>query len=358
MNRRAAYVVALTGVLAVVGSCAPLGRAFMHATHPHPAQIIGMTPGQPLADYALVLAPGHDCRVALELTLAVPATDSSPPAGRTHAQIRYRLPVSIALRAGDGVAVASASRTIDWTEPGTHTRQPEAQTAGVGRLTLAYEFPRFKVPASGQLLLDVVVSPDRDYAASPTHISAKVYEDPGSDAVAIAYGVFMLLAGWIAATTGVALVITTRTSHSSTAVLATSVDGGADARRRAMFCHLVGFAGYVLPFANVAAVAIIWLRTREQDPYIDRHGREALNFQLSFLVYLLIAFALSLAVIGILMLPLLLLFHIVNMIEAAVQAQAGRHYRYPLTFRFLRAPPEQTLPPTSSADLAEAAVGC
>ena len=102
--------------------------------------------------------------------------------------------------------------------------------------------------------------------------------------------------------------------------------------------HLLGLLAYPLPLVHLLVMATAWVRGRKGSAFVEEHGREALNFQLSMLVYLLIAFSLSLVLIGLLMLPLVLLFHLVMLIEAAVQARAGHRFRYPLTFRFLRAP--------------------
>jgi uncharacterized Tic20 family protein len=54
-------------------------------------------------------------------------------------------------------------------------------------------------------------------------------------------------------------------------------------RNWAVFCHLGGFAFYLLGFAlgHILVPLALWLLKREQSAYIEEHGREALNFQIS-----------------------------------------------------------------------------
>lgn len=104
----------------------------------------------------------------------------------------------------------------------------------------------------------------------------------------------------------------------------------------AMACHLSGFAGFLFPFANVIAPLLIWAFKREQYPYVDAQGKEAINFQISIIIYYIIAAVMILIVIGLFLIPLIAAFHIIAMIIAAVEAAQGRLFRYPLTIRFLK----------------------
>ncbi|MCA8967638.1 MAG: DUF4870 domain-containing protein, partial [Planctomycetes bacterium] len=105
---------------------------------------------------------------------------------------------------------------------------------------------------------------------------------------------------------------------------------GQDARPR----HLAGLLGYVVPFGNVVATLACWYAWRDGHAYIEQQGREAINFQLTVLVYLLLAFALALALLGLVMVPLIALLHVVASLVAAYRARAGVAWRYPVTLRF------------------------
>ncbi len=110
-----------------------------------------------------------------------------------------------------------------------------------------------------------------------------------------------------------------------------------DTRMWGMLCHLSALCGYIgIPFGNIVGPLVIWLIKRDESPFIDAHGKEALNFQISMTIYAIIAGILVLAVIGILLLPALIIAGLVFTIIAAVRANDGKSYRYPLTIRFLK----------------------
>lgn len=104
----------------------------------------------------------------------------------------------------------------------------------------------------------------------------------------------------------------------------------------AMTCHLSTFAGYIFPFANIIAPLIVWLCKRKDHEYIDQQGKEAINFQLSLSLYYFVAFILVFMLVGIILIPLLMLFRLIATIIASVDAYQGKAFRYPLCIRFIR----------------------
>jgi uncharacterized protein len=108
------------------------------------------------------------------------------------------------------------------------------------------------------------------------------------------------------------------------------------ARTWAMLCHVAGFGGYLLPLAgSIVLPMILWLIKRDDHPFIDDQGREALNFQLTLIVFYIVAGILVLLLVGFLFLLLIPLYQIVMIIVAAVKSHGGERFRYPLTIRFL-----------------------
>jgi len=104
----------------------------------------------------------------------------------------------------------------------------------------------------------------------------------------------------------------------------------------AMGCHLIAFAGFVIPFGNVIGPLVIWLIKKDESAFIDDQGKESLNFQISITIYFIASIFLSLFLIGI---PLLLavgVFFIVMVIIAGVKASNGEKYRYPLCIRLVQ----------------------
>lgn len=102
-----------------------------------------------------------------------------------------------------------------------------------------------------------------------------------------------------------------------------------------LLCHLSGLSGYILPFGNLIAPLVIWSMKKDESAEIDRHGKEAANFQISFTIWFAIAVIFSFVLVGIPFLIVLGVLHIVFTIIATLKADKGELYRYPLTVRFI-----------------------
>ena len=103
-----------------------------------------------------------------------------------------------------------------------------------------------------------------------------------------------------------------------------------------MVCHLAALAGYIIPFGNVVGPLAIWLLKKDQFWFVNDQGKEALNFQISFTIYAIGAGIAIIVLIGIVLLPLIAVLGLVLIIVAAVKANEGVAYRYPLTIRFIK----------------------
>ncbi len=103
-----------------------------------------------------------------------------------------------------------------------------------------------------------------------------------------------------------------------------------------ILAHASALVGFVVPFfGHMVGPLIIWLAKRPDSPEIDAHGKESMNFQLSMLIYNIVAGILCIILIGI---PILILLHFANIIFviiASIQAGEGRLYRYPMTIRLI-----------------------
>ena len=103
-----------------------------------------------------------------------------------------------------------------------------------------------------------------------------------------------------------------------------------------------GFLGFVAPL-------FVWLLKRDEDGFVEHHAREALNFQLTVLLAVTAALALSVpaVIVGVLTLGVGLVVlgvlaavaavaWFVLPIVATMKAANGEGYRYPVTIRFVR----------------------
>jgi uncharacterized Tic20 family protein len=108
----------------------------------------------------------------------------------------------------------------------------------------------------------------------------------------------------------------------------------ANARQWAMIAHLSALAGLVIGL-NWLGPLIVYLVKKDEHPFIADQSREALNFNLSVFIYLIASAILIILVIGILLLPAVAIAWLILTIIAAVRANNGEPYRYPLTIRLV-----------------------
>lgn len=108
----------------------------------------------------------------------------------------------------------------------------------------------------------------------------------------------------------------------------------ADDRSMGMICHLLAIlTGFIGPL-------IVWLIKKDTSPFVNHHGREALNFQITvFLLSLILGiptFALMFVGIGFLLLPLLIAVPVLALVAeilACTAAHRGEWHRYPFCIR-------------------------
>ena len=137
--------------------------------------------------------------------------------------------------------------------------------------------------------------------------------------------------------------------------------------------HLSTFLKYVFPFANFFAPLLLWTFNKEK-PFIDNHGKQAINFQFSLLLYTVLLILICLPFIIIfatdfislmelidhssrdiriseiknitgyvvlfcllgLLLFSLFIFELITVITATVKASNGELYKYPLSIPFIK----------------------
>jgi len=141
----------------------------------------------------------------------------------------------------------------------------------------------------------------------------------------------------------------------------------------AALIHLSTFSKYFFPFGNFLAPLLLWTVNKEK-PFVEKHGREAINFQLSILLYALVIGIISLPFIAIFALDFvslvelidhhaheitfhnvtnlsgyvilffviaillfgLFVFELYAVINATVHANKGELYNYPLSIPFIK----------------------
>ena len=140
----------------------------------------------------------------------------------------------------------------------------------------------------------------------------------------------------------------------------------------AAFVHLSTFSKYLIPFGNFILPLIFWT-AKQRDPFVDHHGKQSLNFQISIFLYFillvcigiagvifwgvhfnledpfiisedyisaghprnLISLFVFIAILGLLFIGLFVL-DIVAVILATIKASEGQLYKYPLSINFIK----------------------
>jgi uncharacterized Tic20 family protein len=139
----------------------------------------------------------------------------------------------------------------------------------------------------------------------------------------------------------------------------------------ATFIHLSTFTRFIIPLGNFIGPLVLWIANKEKSEFVDAHGKQAINFQMSILLYTII--------VGVITVPFFIFkifsgldfidfngfhdFHInigkpspllyiggalgvlavmafiiemVFIIRASLKARDGESFQYPLTINFLK----------------------
>lgn len=107
-------------------------------------------------------------------------------------------------------------------------------------------------------------------------------------------------------------------------------------RNWAMFCHLSAFAGFFFPFGGIIGPLICWLSRKDESQWVDQNGKASLNFQMSILLYMVLAIPLCFIIIGIPIVAFLVVLKVICIIIGSVKASKGETFRYPLSIPFLQ----------------------
>ena len=139
----------------------------------------------------------------------------------------------------------------------------------------------------------------------------------------------------------------------------------------ATFIHLSTFSRFIIPLGNFIGPIILWVSNKDKSEFVDAHGKQAINFQISILLYAIILGTISIpffifnifsgfdfidfhglhdfhlnigkpspllyiggALGGIAILGFIL--ELVFIIKASLKARDGELYQYPFTINFIK----------------------
>jgi uncharacterized protein len=101
-------------------------------------------------------------------------------------------------------------------------------------------------------------------------------------------------------------------------------------RTWALLAHILGLV------ASFIAPLVIWLVKKDESAFVGDQALEALNFQITVLLAFLACFLLSFVCVGFFLMPVVGVYALVMAILAALKANEGQRYRYPITLRLVR----------------------
>jgi uncharacterized Tic20 family protein len=109
----------------------------------------------------------------------------------------------------------------------------------------------------------------------------------------------------------------------------------AEDRNWAMGAHLSAFLAAYIALGFLGPLVVLLVRG-ERSQFMRRHAVEALNFNITVLIWIAIGVLTIIIGIGILVLVVVGILYVVTVIIGAMRASSGEEYRYPLTIRFVK----------------------
>ena len=132
----------------------------------------------------------------------------------------------------------------------------------------------------------------------------------------------------------------TRWTDAVSSAIPPAATASSDTTTWAMAAHLTALAALIVGLPFIGPLIIYF--AKKENPFVRRHAAEALNFNLSIMLYTVIlgivTLILLIVLVGFLLIPLFLVLFvawIAFVIIAAIAASRGEEYRYPLTIRFI-----------------------
>ncbi|MDR0333209.1 MAG: DUF4870 domain-containing protein [Dysgonamonadaceae bacterium] len=98
----------------------------------------------------------------------------------------------------------------------------------------------------------------------------------------------------------------------------------------AVLMHLSQFASYII------IPLVMWIIGKDSSEKIDQHGKNIINFTISYFIYMLILIPLIILLIGIPLLIILVILIPIFIIIATIKAANGEAWKYPLSIEFIK----------------------
>lgn len=101
-----------------------------------------------------------------------------------------------------------------------------------------------------------------------------------------------------------------------------------------MIMHLSQLAIFLAPIVGIAIPILMWVLQKDNNPTVDKQGKDIINFNISFLIY---SAVLALTIVGAPLVIVLVIAYIILVVKTSINANNGKVYvPYPLTIQFIK----------------------
>jgi len=103
-----------------------------------------------------------------------------------------------------------------------------------------------------------------------------------------------------------------------------------------MLLHLSQFSSIVAPGLGLILPIIMWATNKDKSSAIDRHGKITINWIISLTIYFILCLILWVFIVGAIGFFVLILLNLIFAVIAAVKANDGELWVYPMSIKFLK----------------------
>ncbi|WP_197722073.1 DUF4870 domain-containing protein [Sulfuriflexus mobilis] len=335
--RRTGFLLGLLGLVMFIGGVVSFFVAYFHSSQENEAGRLRLQVNQGYQSAAIRVDNRQRVRLAVRMQVTSRSVQEIDRAEGKGFQARYRFPLRVDVKDPEGKLLHSYECDLAWDRCGNRSQKNADINSQGGSLQVTHQLDSFGVGAAEAIHLEALLGSDNRYAATASNVQLIIYDQVESPGGWYISGFALCLLGPILFIVGLLMFLLAPTAKGAMPAAPTEdTPTDVSSRNMAMAVHLSALIAWVgVPFGHIIGPLVVWLTQKDKSAFIDRHGRESLNFQLSITLYSLLALVLCFIFIGCLLLLAIFVMHLTLSIIAAMHANEGQHYRYPMTIRFI-----------------------
>jgi uncharacterized Tic20 family protein len=332
---RKPIVLLVLGFTLLLSSAIPFGMAIHRAFSAREVSSLPITVGEKRAAQAVRVNMDHFVKLAVKMDIKTTSIKKKTFSDEDD-KAQYHFPFSLRLTDQNGKTIYSKNSQISW-KRGTRKYFKEEVGPQGGELIVETTLAEIRVPPPGKINAYVKLNDDDIYGAKAENIKLIIYDNVYKYYKLVIGGLTLLFIGIVLAAVGAIFLLVESAQGAAASHLEQKSDKEINkpVRDWAMWIHLSSLSGYLVPFGGLILPLVFWLTKKEQNQFIDKNGREAVNFRISMFIFYTVSFFLCFVLIGFLLIFVFSILDIIFTICAAAKANEGKVYRYPMTIRFI-----------------------